>query len=316
MPPITSFFSKKTSRPEDEPGASPKKAKTGAAAGPSDANSLKQTKTDADAGPSDAKSPKKPKTGAADDGTILASLPPAAAALLAPLAGTSWLAALEKDVRKPYFAELAAAVATERAKKKVFPPEASVLGAFTHAPLEDVRVVILGQDPYHGDGQAHGLCFSVQHGVAVPPSLRNMYTELEADIAGFKRPAHGNLEAWASQGVFMLNATLTVRAHEANSHAKLAVRAGNTGGWQGFTDAVIRAIDERCDGVVFMLWGGFAKKKGAFISRTKHCVIEAAHPSPLSVTKWRGCKVFSQCNAYLERAGKQPINWSLPKGPR
>ena len=149
-----------------------------------------------------------------------------------------------------------------------------------------VRVVIIGQDPYHGASQAHGLCFSVSRGVAVPPSLRNIYTELEADVPGFKRPSHGNLESWARRGVLLLNATLTVRSGEANSHEKY--------GWQTFTDSVIHVLNARATPIVFILWGGFAQKKGKMINRNRHHVIEAAHPSPLSVTKFRGCKVFSK----------------------
>lgn len=241
----------------------------------------------------------------ADVDAVLASLPPASAELLAPLAHTSWLSALKAEVRKPYFASLAAEVAKERARSTVFPPAANVFTAFTATPLEQVRVVILGQDPYHGPSQAHGLCFSVMRGVAVPPSLKNIYTEMESDVPGFKRPGHGNLEAWASRGIFMLNASLTVKQANANSHAKL--------GWLDFTDAVIKLVNEKCEGVVFILWGGFAQKKGKEISRLRHCVIEAAHPSPLSVTKFRGCKVFSKANAYLEKRGKEPIDWSIPK---
>lgn len=197
-----------------------------------------------------------------------------------------WRAALEAEVAKPYFAELARFVTAERAKKTIFPPERDVFSAFNFTPLPDVRVVILGQDPYHGAGQAHGLCFSVGRGVQVPPSLKNIYTELEADIPGFKRPMHGNLEGWAKRGVLMVNATLTVRKGEANSHEKF--------GWQTFTDAVVRVLSARAEPIVFILWGGFAQRKGKVINRQRHFVIEAAHPSPLSVTKFRGCKVFSK----------------------
>ena len=192
---------------------------------------------------------------------------------------------------------------TQRQKKTVYPPPESVFATFNLTPLRDVRVVILGQDPYHGAHQAHGLAFSVCRGVAVPPSLKNIYTELEQDVPGFKRPAHGNLEAWARRGVLLLNASLTVRAHEANSHEKW--------GWQTFTDAVVRTLNQRSEPLVFILWGGFAQKKGKMINRSKHHVIEAAHPSPLSVTKFRGCKCFSKANQALVKRGMDEVDWSL-----
>ena len=190
----------------------------------------------------------------------------------------------------------------EREKKTVFPPAPHVFSAFNLTSLPAVRVVVLGQDPYHGPSQAHGLAFSVNKGVQVPPSLKNIYTELEADVPGFKRPSHGFLNGWAEQGVLLLNASLTVRKSEANSHKDF--------GWQTFTDAVVRLLNARKEPIVFLLWGGFAQKKGKMISRERHHVIECAHPSPLSVTKWRGCKVFSKANAYLEKKGLQPIDWS------
>lgn len=230
------------------------------------------------------------------------TLTPEVTSLLENLTEPSWRKALEKEFTKPYFVELANKVAAERAKHKVFPPREQVFAALNHTPLDDVRVCILGQDPYHNDGQAHGLSFSVPAGIAVPPSLKNIYTELEGDIEGFKRPSHGNLEAWAKRGVLLLNATLTVRAHNANSHADY--------GWQTFTDAAVRILSQRSEPLVFMLWGGFAQKKGKVIARLNHKVIETAHPSPLSVTKWRGCKCFSQANAWLEKKGKQAVDWS------
>ena len=258
----------------------------------------------------------------------------AAAALLQHLTEPGWLEALAKETSRPYFAELADKVAAQRAKATVFPPAPQVFSAFNLTPLAQVRVVILGQDPYHNTGQAHGLAFSVARGIAVPPSLKNIYTELEQDVPGFKRPGHGNLEAWAQRGVMLLNAGLTVRAHEANSHEKF--------GWHTFTDAVVQVLSRRATPTVFILWGGFAQKKGKVIDRSRHCVIEAAHPSPLSVTKFRGCKVFSkvrasqargtpdppsggdgrahaallmcvrpQANAFLEKKGLAPIDWSI-----
>lgn len=208
-----------------------------------------------------------------------------AAALLQDLTEPGWSAALHKETGKPYFVELASKVALEREKKTVFPPAAQTFNALNLTPLDQVRVVILGQDPYHGPGQAHGLAFSVPHGIQVPPSLKNIYTELAEDVPGFKRPSHGNLESWARRGVLLLNASLTVRRSEANSHEKY--------GWQTFTDAVIRVLNARETPMVFILWGGFAQKKGKIINRERHRVIEAAHPSPLSVTKVRACRAVS-----------------------
>lgn len=205
---------------------------------------------------------------------------------------------------KPYMAALAEKVTAERSRHTVFPPPELTFACLNMVPLADVRVVILGQDPYHDVGQAHGLCFSVQQGVATPRSLKNMYKELASDIPGFTPPAHGNLEAWAKQGVLLLNATLTVRAHSANSHAKF--------GWQLFTDAVVKLVNDHAEDVVFILWGGFAQKKGkSIISRSRHHVLEAAHPSPLSVSNFLGCKVFSKTNAFLKEKGKAPIEWEL-----
>lgn len=247
-----------------------------------------------------------------DDGGTAAAAPPTSAprtltpeatSLLEHLTEPGWKAALEKEFVKPYFVDLAAKVAAEREKKKVYPPKDQVFSALNLTPLDDVRVVILGQDPYHGAGQAHGLSFSVPPGIAVPPSLKNIYTELEADMPGFKRPSHGNLEAWARRGVLLLNATLTVRASEANSHEKY--------GWQTFTDAVVRVLSQRKEPLVFLLWGGFAQRKGKVIGRLHHKVIETAHPSPLSVTKWRGCKCFSKANEWLVGKGKDPVDWHL-----
>jgi len=228
---------------------------------------------------------------------------PHVADLLKDMTDPGWLAALQRETSKTYFSELAAKVAKERATKTVFPPSAETFASMNFTPLDEVRVVILGQDPYHGRGQAHGLAFSVAHGVAVPPSLKNIYTELEQDISGFKRPAHGNLESWTRRGVLLLNATLTVRQSEANSHEKY--------GWQTFTDAVIRVLNAREKPIVFVLWGGFAQKKGKMINRQRHHVIEAAHPSPLSVTKFRGCKCFSAANAFFVKKGLPPMDWTI-----
>jgi uracil-DNA glycosylase len=224
-------------------------------------------------------------------------------ALTAGLRCDEWRKLLSSDFSKPYLATLATSVEKERKKAQVFPPAADVWNAFNLTSFGSLRVVILGQDPYHNVGQAHGLCFSVRPGTMVPPSLKNIYKELATDVPGFRPPSHGNLEAWAKQGVLLLNATMTVEAHKANSHAKL--------GWQTFTDNVVQLINVRAENIVFILWGQFAQKKGARISRTRHHVIEAAHPSPLSVTKFMGCKVFSKANAYLEKKGKKPIDWQL-----
>lgn len=240
-----------------------------------------------------------------DPAALSASAAAAVRELTASLVDKTWRDALEPEFSKPYFAEIAQFVAQERKGHLVHPAPDKVFAALNVTPLANVKVVIIGQDPYHEPGQAHGLCFSVLPGVKTPPSLVNMYKELEGDVAGFKAPDHGYLMDWAKQGVLMLNATLTVRGGhtEANSHSKC--------GWQKFTDEVIRVLNARKEGVVFLLWGGFAQKKGKIIDSSKHIVIESAHPSPLSVTKWRGCKTFSKCNAALKSKGKGEINWLL-----
>mmetsp|Transcript_32280 Transcript_32280/g.53353 ORF Transcript_32280/g.53353 Transcript_32280/m.53353 type:complete len:274 (+) Transcript_32280:70-891(+) len=224
--------------------------------------------------------------------------------LLKELKDESWRSVLRHEFMKSYINTLATKVAAERAKHTVYPPTNDVFSALNYTPLTELRVVIIGQDPYHGPRQAHGLSFSVPRGVAVPPSLKNIYQELTTDIDGFIAPAHGNLEAWARRGVLLLNASLTVRQGQANSHADF--------GWQHFTDAVIQAANKHADGIVFILWGNFAQKKGKMISRARHYVLEAAHPSPLSVTKFRGCRVFSKANAYLTKKGRGPVDWRLP----
>ncbi|KAL1522955.1 hypothetical protein AB1Y20_017919 [Prymnesium parvum] len=218
---------------------------------------------------------------------------------------SAWRHILRNELSKPYMRELDRKVGAERLKHQVFPQPHEVFACLNFTPPEEVRVVILGQDPYHGPGQAHGFCFSVNRGVAIPPSLKNIYTELADDVPGFMKPSHGNLESWARQGVLLLNASLTVRKGEPNSHAAF--------GWQTFTDAVIKQINEQAQHVVFILWGGFAQKKGKMINRQRHKVLEAAHPSPLSVTKFRGCKVFSQANTYLKSKGRVEIDWRVPE---
>ncbi|UMM23135.1 hypothetical protein L5515_003997 [Caenorhabditis briggsae] len=220
------------------------------------------------------------------------------------LQSESWSQLLEEEFKKGYISKIEKFLNEEVKKgKQVFPPQSQIFTTFNVLPFEEISVVVIGQDPYHDDNQAHGLSFSVQKGVKPPPSLKNIFKELESDIDGFKRPDHGNLLGWTRQGVFMLNATLTVRAHEANSHAKI--------GWQTFTDTVIRMISKKSEKpIVFLLWGGFAHKKEELIDTKKHVVIKTAHPSPLSARFWWGCKCFSKCNTELENSGRNPINWS------
>lgn len=216
----------------------------------------------------------------------------------------SWQRALEPEFAAPYFHDLKDFLVQERREQTIFPPAADVFNALRFTPLEDVKVLILGQDPYHRPGQAHGLSFSVRPGVTVPPSLRNIYKELVADIPGFTPPRHGYLKPWAQQGILLLNAVLTVREGQANSHANK--------GWEHFTDAVIRAVNDRPERVVFVLWGAYARKKKKLITGPQHVVIESAHPSPLSEAKFFGSRPFSQVNAALEEAGRGAIDWQLP----
>jgi uracil-DNA glycosylase len=215
----------------------------------------------------------------------------------------SWNAVIGEEFNKPYFQNLETFVAGERAAHKVFPPEEDVFSAFHLTPYESVNVFLLGQDPYHDDGQAHGLCFSVRHGVKPPPSLANMYKELQSDL-GITPPKHGFLENWAKQGMLMLNAVLTVRAHTPNSHKDR--------GWETFTDAVIRAVSAKPDPVVFVLWGAYAQKKEKLIDTARHTVIKTAHPSPLSARNgFFGSKPYSTINAALKKHGKAEIDWQL-----
>ncbi len=213
-----------------------------------------------------------------------------------------WDAQLADEISQPYFAQLADFVRTEREQHEVFPPEAEVFSALRLTPFENVRVLLLGQDPYHDVGQAHGLCFSVKPGVKTPPSLVNVFKELRSDL-GCTIPNHGHLTAWAEQGVLLLNAVLTVRAHAANSHKGR--------GWERFTDAIIRRVNERPH-VVFLLWGAYAQKKAELIDESKHTVIKCAHPSPLSVRKFFGSKPFSKTNAALLAHDQTQIEWQLP----
>jgi len=215
----------------------------------------------------------------------------------------SWQRALEPEFAAPYFHTLKDFLVEERRGHHVFPPAPDVFNALRFTPLQDVKVLILGQDPYHGPGQAHGLSFSVRPGVRPPPSLQNIYKELREDV-GFEIPRHGYLRPWAEQGVLLLNAVLTVRQGEPNSHANK--------GWEHFTDAVIRAVNAKESRVVFVLWGAYARKKARLVTSKQHVVIESAHPSPLSVTKFMGTRPFSRVNAALEEAGGAPIDWQLP----
>ena len=214
----------------------------------------------------------------------------------------SWKEVLQEEFSKPYFEQLVLFVKREYSENICYPKGQQIFSAFNHCPLPEVKVVIIGQDPYHGEGQANGLCFSVHDGIPHPPSLVNIFRELNTDL-GVPYPLSGNLERWASQGVLLLNATLTVRANSAGSHQKQ--------GWETFTDAVIKAVSAHCNHVVFMLWGGYAKEKAKLIDPVKHCILTAGHPSPLSANRgyWFGNKHFSQANAYLKANGKNEIIW-------
>ncbi|MBH22998.1 MAG: hypothetical protein CMH57_00795 [Myxococcales bacterium] len=212
-----------------------------------------------------------------------------------------WVEHLAEEMDKPYFQRLVEFVDDERGNHQVFPPEDEVFAAFSMTPLEEVKVVLLGQDPYHDDDQAHGLCFSVRPNIKIPPSLRNMYKELKTDV-GVSPPKHGYLAGWARQGVLMLNTVLTVRAHEANSHQKK--------GWETFTDEVIKLVSRECDHVVFILWGTSAKKKAKLINKRKHTILKGTHPSPLSASRgFFGSKPYSEVNAALRKAGQAEIDW-------
>lgn len=214
----------------------------------------------------------------------------------------SWKPYLQEEFEKPYFKNLTQFVRQEYSQHKCFPPGKQIFNAFDHCHFNDVKVVIIGQDPYHGNGQAHGLCFSVNDGIPHPPSLINIFKEIEKDL-GIQYPKSGNLEKWADQGVLLLNATLTVRAHLAGSHQKK--------GWEIFTDSVISTISSNRGKVVFMLWGGFAKSKIKLIDSAKHLVLTSGHPSPLSANRglWFGNKHFSTANKWLENHGIKQINW-------
>ncbi len=214
----------------------------------------------------------------------------------------SWKKALKPEFEEDYFTKLMEFVKEEYSEHKCFPPAPQIFAAFDHSKFEDTKVVILGQDPYHGSGQANGLCFSVNDGVSFPPSLKNIFREIENDL-GKPIPSTGNLQRWADQGVLLLNATLTVREGQAGSHQKK--------GWEIFTDQVIRTISDHKENVVFLLWGGYAQKKIKLIDESKHLILTSGHPSPLSANRgfWFGNKHFSKTNAYLHENNKEEINW-------
>lgn len=215
----------------------------------------------------------------------------------------SWYEVLNDEFEKPYFNELVNFLRSEKESgQTIYPPGSRIFAAFNLTPFDKVKVVIIGQDPYHGPGQANGLCFSVAGDIKIPPSLVNIFRELQSDL-GIAMPKNGCLDKWAEQGVLLLNATLTVRAGMAGSHQNK--------GWEHFTDAVIRALNEKKEGIIFLLWGNFAKQKAAVIDRSKHYVLEAAHPSPLARNAFQGSKHFSKTNELLRSMNKQPVDWTL-----
>ncbi|MGD9328356.1 MAG: uracil-DNA glycosylase [Cyclobacteriaceae bacterium] len=213
----------------------------------------------------------------------------------------TWKSRLAKEFKKPYFQQLTTFVRDEYNKYRIYPPGKDIFRAFDRCPAEKVKVVIIGQDPYHGPNQANGLCFSVNEGIQMPPSLINIFKEIKNDL-GKEIPSNGSLDRWADQGVLLLNATLTVRANQAGSHQNR--------GWETFTDAAIKTLSEERESLVFMLWGSYAQKKGEFIDNSRHCVLKSAHPSPLSANRgFFGNKHFSKANAYLRSKGKKEIEW-------
>jgi uracil-DNA glycosylase len=214
----------------------------------------------------------------------------------------SWQPYLNEEFNRPYFKDLNSYITNEYQTKTCYPPESEIFNAFNSCSFNNLKVVIIGQDPYHGIGQANGLCFSVNDGMKHPPSLVNIFKEIEQDLC-IPYPKSGNLMRWSDQGVFLLNATLTVRAHEAGSHQNK--------GWEQFTDAVIKIINDKKDNVIFLLWGGFAKRKAKLIEKEKHFILESGHPSPLSANRgyWFGNKHFSKTNSLLEQVGQKPLDW-------
>jgi uracil-DNA glycosylase len=222
--------------------------------------------------------------------------------IIEPEINKEWLEILNEEFQKPYFLELKSFLLEEKKNNVIYPPGNQIFSAFNHTPFSKLNVVIIGQDPYHGEGQANGLCFSVSKGIRKPPSLQNIFKEIRDDL-GIEIPDNGNLEHWADQGILLLNATLTVRANAAGSHQNK--------GWEIFTDSVIKKISERKTGVVFLLWGNFAMKKSDLIDEEKHFILKAPHPSPLARGGFFGCKHFSITNKILEEQGKKPIDWSV-----
>ena len=220
----------------------------------------------------------------------------------------SWLSRLGDEFDKEYMSQLREFLKQEkRAGKRIYPPGSELFNAFEHTPLDKVKVVILGQDPYHGDGQAHGLCFSVRRGIAIPPSLQNIFKELHQEL-GIPIPGHGDLTAWADSGVLLLNSVLSVECARAASHQGK--------GWEQFTDRVIEVVNREREGVVFMLWGSYAQRKGGIKDATRHCVLKAPHPSPLSAHRgFFGCGHFRAANEYLQSRGETPVDWRLPESP-
>ncbi len=220
-----------------------------------------------------------------------------------PVIDESWKKVLIEEFQKPYFKEIKKTLIEEKEKYRIYPPGNLIFNAFNQTPIEKVSVVILGQDPYHGPGQAHGLCFSVPQGIAQPPSLVNIFKEIRDDL-GIPIPKTGNLEKWAQQGVLLLNAMLSVRANSAGSHQKI--------GWETFTNQVIQTISDKRDGIIFLLWGRFAQEKAKLIDPNRHTILTAAHPSPLSAYNgFFGCKHFSKTNEILKKMGKKPIDWAI-----
>jgi uracil-DNA glycosylase len=216
---------------------------------------------------------------------------------------SKWKSILSDEIQKPYFLDLMYSLESEYQENICFPPIDLIFSAFNHCDFSNLKMIIIGQDPYHGEGEANGLCFSVNDGVKIPPSLRNIFREINEDLDSIFLPSSGNLEQWAKQGVLLLNASLSVRKDSPNSHKHLK--------WNVFTDAVIQKISDENEGIVFLLWGAFAHKKGSKIDRSKHLVLESGHPSPMSANqgKWFGNKHFSKANAYLKKEGKTEISW-------
>jgi len=282
--------------PKDEPGEKAPEPEEELA-------SMAAKKTKTKAAPANSKASTATKTKPAPAAAKVTAPAQPTGPLLQSLLPADWQAVLAEEFTKPYFKQLQKFVAEERAKHKVFPPEEDMFNAFKTTPFEQVKVLLLGQDPYHDDGQAHGMCFSVRPGVKPPPSLVNMFKELHNEF-GCKVPNNGYLVPWAERGVLLLNAVLTVRAHEPNSHKDK--------GWEKFTDAVIKALNERKKPVVFVLWGGYAQKKKKLITGEQHRVVMAAHPSPLSMKKFMGSKPFSAINSALKEVGEAAIDWQIP----